>query len=98
MIRELLLINCNKFPTNPPNLPEMELGEPFDVKPIAWPVQAGMSHRGYVVDFTNQQYKELRTNKPINGVSLHHAGTAAKPTKVEEVLASVGLELGGEDE
>ena len=98
MIRELLLVNCNRWPVNPSNMPDVELGEPFDVKPIAWPVQAGMSHRGYLVLVTTEQYKSLRKWKRLNGLSLHNAGTKAKSTPIEKLLGSVGLELGGLDD
>jgi hypothetical protein len=94
MIRELLLVGRVSWPTNTPDLPGIDFSSPLDVKPIAWPETAGMSHRAYVLLLTSAEYQTLAAHKRVKGVTLHHAGTEANPIPTEEVLASVGLEMG----
>ena len=98
MIRELLLVNCNRWPANPPGMPDVELGEPFDVKPVAWDITAGMSHRGYLFLVTTAEYQSLAEHPAPDCVTLHRAGTQAKPEPIETLLASLGLELGEDNE
>jgi hypothetical protein len=94
MIRELLLVGYVSWPTTPPVITGVTLSEPFGVKPIAWPLTEGMSHKGYLLLLTNDEYDKLKRRKRLRGVTLHHAGTKAKPIAIEEILASLGLELG----
>ena len=96
MIRQLLLVNCKRWPANPQELPAIELGDPIDIKPPKWDVRHGMSHRGYLLTLTLAQYNELKRGLVIDGVSMHNAGTVAKPIKLDTLLAGVGLERGGE--
>ena len=97
MIRELLLVNRNQWPSDPPALPAIRLGEPLPVKPIAWGPTDGLSHRGYLLTMTSEEYQELRTHPGIDGVSLHHAGTVSEPVALSQVLAAMGLESEGDD-
>ena len=99
MMQELLLVNSSKWPSNPEKLESLGLGEPFDVKPLAWPPEAKMSHRAYEVLMTGEQYRQLRKSRLPACVTIHHAGTKAKPIPVDDVLASIGLRRGAtEDE
>ncbi len=94
MIRQLLLVGRQSWPTTAPDIEGVDFSEPFDVKPIAWPETAGMSHRGYLFLLTADEYDKLKRHKRVRGVTLHDAGTKAKPIPIEELLASLGLEPG----
>lgn len=96
MIRQLLLVNCDKWLSNPEGLSAIELPEPFDLKPIAWDIRDGMSHRAYLLTLSVAQYNDLKHTAAIDGVSLHDVGTLAKPLDIETFLASLGLERGVE--
>ena len=97
MIRQLLLVNCNKWPANPPKMPDVELGVEMDISPVAWPAESGMSHRGYLLTLNDQQMADLRKTRLPMCVTRHGAGTDKNPTEVEAILASIGLELGSGD-
>lgn len=94
MIRELLLVGRVSWPEGTPDIPDVDFGTPIDVKPIAWPVTAGMSHRAYLLLLTSDEYQRLAKHKRVKGVTRRHAGTKAKPVSIDDVLASVGLERG----
>ena len=98
MIRQLLLVGRVSWPVKHPEISGVDFSEPFDVKPVAWPETAGMSHRGYLWLLTASKYGKLKQHKRVRGVTLHNAGTKAKPIPIEELLASLGLELGAEDD
>ena len=98
MIRELLLVGRTSWPTKMPDIGGVDFSSPFDVKPIAWPETAGMSQRGFLLLLTSAEYQKLAAHRRVKGVTLHHAGTEAKPIPTEKLLASLGLELGGDNE
>lgn len=97
MIRQLLLVNAQKWPANPPLLNDIDLGDAIDVRPVAWPIEAGLSHRGYVVRFTASQIAEWKGRKMPVGVTRHNAGTDKEPVDVADLLSSVGLAIGDND-
>ena len=94
MIRQLLLVGRKSWPETQPDIDGVDFSDPFDVTHIAWPPGSRMSHRGYLLLLTGSDYRKLRRQKRVRGVTLHDAGTKAKPKPIEEFLASLGLELG----
>ena len=94
MIRQLLTVNASRWPSNPRELPSLELGEVIHLRPVAWPETDGLSHRAYLLTLTIADYTELKHSPAIDGVSLHHAGTTDKPIPVEDLLATLGFVRG----
>lgn len=96
MIRKLVIVREKRVtPTVLGEFDRFVEGEPLAVSPIQWPIEAGLSHHGWVLGGMKlSDLKALREWDTAFGHStILNLGDDKSPITVDDALKSVGLRI-----